>query len=87
MANIKSSKKHIIISEKRRKNNASKKSMIKTFIKRVLGAIKLGNQKKAREEFLIMQPIIDRFSNKGIIHKNKAARHKSILNEKIKKMI
>lgn len=79
MANLKSSKKDAISSEKRRKYNVSKRSMNKTFIKKVYFFIKEGNKKKALQAFSLMQPVLDRHASKGIIHINKASRHKSKL--------
>ncbi|QCI24250.1 30S ribosomal protein S20 [Buchnera aphidicola (Muscaphis stroyani)] len=87
MANIKSSKKDSIASEKRRKNNASRRSMIRTFVKKVRISISSGDKKIAEEEFKKMQPIVDKHVAKGLLHKNKAARYKSNLSLKIKKMI
>ncbi|VFP88415.1 30S ribosomal protein S20 [Candidatus Erwinia haradaeae] len=86
MANIKSAQKHIVTSEKRRKYNSSYRSMIRTFIKKVYTAISSGDREAAQVAFHIMQPLIDRYASKGLIHKNKAARHKSNLMSKINKM-
>ncbi|XBC39866.1 MAG: 30S ribosomal protein S20 [Buchnera aphidicola (Chaetogeoica yunlongensis)] len=83
MANIKSSKKDALRSKSKRCFNASRKSMIRTFIKRVKIAISSGDKSKSELEFSKMQPILDRYATKGLIHKNKAARHKSILKRKI----
>ncbi|XBC40881.1 MAG: 30S ribosomal protein S20 [Buchnera aphidicola (Nurudea yanoniella)] len=87
MANLKSSKKSAVKSEKKRRYNASNKSKIKTFIKKVNSEIYLGNKEKAKFEFKILQSILDRYATKGLIHKNKAARHKSNLEHKIKLLI
>lgn len=86
MANIKSSKKDAIVSEQRRKNNVSQRSKVRTFIKKVRLAIVSGDKKQAENAFKNMQPIIDRYAMKGLIHRNKAARHKSILSLQIKKL-
>ncbi|MFP3014303.1 MAG: 30S ribosomal protein S20 [Arsenophonus sp.] len=86
MANIKSAKKRAIQSEKRRQHNASRRSMVRTFIKKVYAAISAGDKETAEKAFNNMQPIVDRYSNKGLIHKNKSARHKSNLAAKIKSM-
>ncbi|VFP83228.1 30S ribosomal protein S20 [Candidatus Erwinia haradaeae] len=86
MANIKSAKKRVITSEKNRQHNASRRSMIRTFIKKVYAAIAIGNQESAKNAFHAMQPLLDRQASKGLIHKNKAARHKANLREQIKKM-
>ncbi|MFB6422155.1 MAG: 30S ribosomal protein S20 [Candidatus Malihini olakiniferum] len=79
MANIKSAKKRTLQSEKRRKCNASRRSMMRTFIKKVYMAIAASDKEAAQKAFSDMQPIVDRQANKGLIHKNKAARHKSNL--------
>jgi len=86
LANIKASKKDAIASEKRRKKNSSRRSMIRTFIKRVRIAIISGDKKIAQEAFKKMQPIVDSHVSKGLIHKNKAARYKSNLSLKINKI-
>ncbi|UAJ65011.1 30S ribosomal protein S20 [Candidatus Schneideria nysicola] len=86
MANIKSAKKRILTSEKRHKQNISKRSMIRTFIKKVYIAINSNDKKKALYVFYSMQSIIDRNVKKGLLHKNKAARHKSNLMKRINVM-
>ncbi|MFC0228776.1 30S ribosomal protein S20 [Serratia aquatilis] len=86
MANIKSAKKRAIQSEKRRKHNASRRSMVRTFIKKVDAAIASGDKAAAESAFLVMQPLVDRQAAKGLIHKNKAARHKSNLTARINAM-
>lgn len=86
MANIKSAKKRAVQSEKRRKHNTSRRSMMRTFIKKVHAAIATGDKEKALNAFSEMQPIVDRQASKGLIHKNKAARHKSRLTARIKQM-
>ncbi|MCL1067451.1 30S ribosomal protein S20 [Shewanella olleyana] len=84
MANIKSAKKRAITSEKRRQHNASRRSMMRTFFKKVLVAIDAGDKEAAVKAFSDAQPILDRMATKGLIHKNKAARQKSRLSAKIK---
>jgi len=86
MANIKSSKKDAIKSKKKKFQNANKRSTMRTFIKKVYTAIKSKDKKSAKLAYKIMQPIIDRNVAKKIIHKNKAARHKSILENHIRKL-
>ncbi|MCP1065525.1 30S ribosomal protein S20 [Serratia symbiotica] len=86
MANIKSAKKRAIQSEKRRKHNASRRSMVRTFIKKVDAAITAGDKEAAQNAFSIMQPLVDRQADKGLFHKNKAARHKSNLAARINAM-
>ncbi|NDJ58984.1 30S ribosomal protein S20 [Enterobacteriaceae bacterium 4M9] len=86
MANIKSAKKRAVQSEKRRKHNASRRSMMRTYIKKVYAAIAAGDKEAAQKAFNDMQPIVDRQAAKGLIHKNKAARHKANLVAQIVKM-
>ena len=86
MANIKSAKKRAVQSEKRRKHNASGRSMMRTYIKKVEVAIATGDKEAAKNAFLVMQPIVARKAAKGLIHKNKAARHKSNLTARINAM-
>ena len=60
--------------------------MVRTAIKRVIAAIESGDSEKARSAYAEAVPVIDRMADKGIIHKNKAARHKSRLNTRIKEL-
>ena len=84
MANIKSVKKRAIQAEKARKHNASRRSMTRTFVKKVVAAIAAGDKAAAQAAFDAAQPVLDRMATKGLIHKNKAARHKSRLAAQIK---
>lgn len=84
MANIKSAKKRAIQAEKRRQHNASRRSMTRTSIKKVTAAIAKGDKEGAQAAFADAQPMLDRMATKGLIHKNKAARHKSRLMAQIK---
>lgn len=87
MANIKSAKKRAITSEKRRQRNVALRSRLRTYVKKVLLAIQTGDHATAMAAFREAQPIIDSSVNKGIIHRNKAARHKSRLNARIKALV
>jgi len=84
LANIKSAKKRAIQAEKARKHNASRRSMTRTFVKKVVAAIAAGDKAAAQAAFDAAQPVLDRMATKGLIHKNKAARHKSRLAAQIK---
>lgn len=79
MANIKSQIKRIRQNEKRRLRNKAVRSEIKTRIKRVKQALEEGNLEQARELLAVATKRIDKAAEKGIIHKNKAARLKSRL--------
>lgn len=86
MANTKQAKKRAIQSEKHRKHNASLRSMYRTMIKKVELAILAKDKAPAEEALKAAIPVIDKMVNKGIIQKNKAARHKSRLSIKVNKL-
>lgn len=84
MANSAQARKRARQAEKRRSHNASQRSMVRTYIKRVDAAITAGNAEAAGMALTEAVPLIDKMVTKGIMHKNKAARHKSRLNKKVK---
>lgn len=86
MANTKQAKKRVRQAEKHRKHNASMRSMLRTYIKKVSAAIAAGDHKNAATSYQEAVPVIDKMADKGIIHKNKAARHKSRMTLHIKKL-
>lgn len=83
MANSAQARKRARQNETRRRHNASFRSMVRTSIKKVVTAIRAKDAEKATEAYRSAVPVIDRMANKGIISKNKAARHKSRLNAAI----
>lgn len=83
MANLKSSVKRIKTNNKAHISNVSKRSKIRTFIKKVHNSILTKDKTKAFMEFQKVQSILDKYSMQGLIHKNKAARHKKRLMSKI----
>ena len=64
--------------------NTSLRSKYRTSVKNVEKAVAAGDKAKATEAFGKMQSVVDTIADKGIFHKNKAARHKSRLSAKIK---
>ena len=84
MANTNQSKKRARQAETRRRQNAGKKSLLRTSIKKVLKAISAGKEEDAAKALKIAEPIVDKMAGKKIIHRNKAARIKSRLVRKIK---
>ncbi|MBQ0936933.1 30S ribosomal protein S20 [Ideonella paludis] len=64
--------------------NSSLRSKFRTSIKNVLKAVAKGDKSAATEMFKTAQSVIDSIADKGIFHKNKAARHKSRLSAKVK---
>ncbi|TSE29925.1 30S ribosomal protein S20 [Tepidimonas thermarum] len=65
-------------------HNSSLRSRYRTAIKKVEKAVAAGDKAKATELFAQMQSIVDSIADKGIFHKNKAARDKSRLSAKVK---
>jgi small subunit ribosomal protein S20 len=86
VANNASAKKRIRQSETNRIRNVALRSRVRTFIKKTLKAIWSGDKAAAAVAYQETQPIIDSMVNKGILHRNTAARAKSRLNSNIKAM-
>ncbi len=84
MANSPQARKRATQNDKRRAHNASLRSLVRTKIKQVIAAVNAGEHGAAQEAYQAAVPVIDRMVSKGIIKKNKAARHKSRLNSKVK---
>ena len=84
MANSPQARKRARQAEKLRRHNASLRSLVRTVIKKVVAAIEAGEAEQASAAYTEAVPVIDRMADKGILHKNKAARHKSRLNARIK---
>lgn len=83
MANTKQTKKRILVSNKQRAANRHRRSTMRTAIKRVLEAV----SQKADNMMDVLkkaQSTLDSMVTKGVIHKNKAARHMAVLNNKVK---
>jgi small subunit ribosomal protein S20 len=86
LANSAQARKRARQAEKHRQQNASRRSTMRTSVKKVLKLIEAGDKQGAAEAYKQMIPVIDRAANKGLIHANKAARHKSRLNAHIRAM-
>jgi small subunit ribosomal protein S20 len=86
LANTIQSKKRARQSETHRQRNASARSTFRTYLKKVIYAIKAGNRSEAEIAYKSVVPILDRYATKGILHKNTAARHKSRLLNHIRSM-
>ena len=83
MANSASARKRARQAENNRLRNASQRSMVRTAIKKVQAAIGGGAYDAAQAAYAAAVPLIDRMADKGIMHRNKAARHKSRLNAQV----
>jgi small subunit ribosomal protein S20 len=84
VANSPQARKRARQNDKRRANNASLRSLVRTKIKQVLASVNAGDASASQAAFQQAVPVIDKMVSKGIIAKNKAARHKSRLNAKVK---
>ena len=86
MANSAQARKRARQANVRRDHNTSQRSELRTAIKNVRKAILAGDKQAAQAIFLKAQTTIDSIADKKIVHKNKAARHKSRLSDAIKAM-
>jgi len=84
VANIKSARKRARQAEKTRQQNMGMRSLMRTKIKDVVKACDAGDKDAAASAYKNAMPVIDSMINKGIVTKNKAARHKSRLNKRVK---
>jgi len=87
VANIKSAQKRARTAEKTRKHNMGLRSKMRTKIKNVLKAVESGDKDAAVAAYKEAVPVIDSMVGKGIVNKNKAARHKSRLNARLKALV
>lgn len=86
MANSAQARKRARQSLKNRAHNASLRTAFRTAVKKVLKAVEAGDKAAAQATFRDSTKVLDRIADKGVFHKNKAARHKSRLSTKIKAM-
>ena len=84
MANSPQARKRARQAEKSRHANQGVRSKLRTFIKNVKKAIASGDKTAAQEAYKVAIPVIDGSVTKGLLHKNKAARHKSRLNSQVR---
>ncbi len=83
MANIKSAKKRILITNKKTEVNKARKSEIKTYMKKFDTAIENGNIEEAQELLKVLDKSLKRASHKGLLHMNNASRKISRLNKRV----
>ena len=86
MANTPQAKKRVRQAVKARTRNAAQKSNFRSSIKKVLKSLAEKNKDQSNANFKEAMSIMDKLVIKGLIHKNKAARHKSRLNKHIQKL-
>jgi len=86
LANIKSAKKDIVWSRRRRLRNASRRSACKTFVRKARTAIASGDPVVAGELTREACRQLDKTASKGIIHPRQAARRKARLARRLAKL-
>ncbi|MDD6573021.1 MAG: 30S ribosomal protein S20 [Thermoflexaceae bacterium] len=86
LANIKSAKKRILVTEIRTAKNKAIKSRVKTYIKKVELAISQNDKAAANEALTVAISEISKAANKGVYHKNTAARKVSRLTKAVNAM-
>jgi small subunit ribosomal protein S20 len=84
VANTKSAEKAARRAETNRNRNVTLRSRMRTALRKVNDALATGNKTDAAAALKDAQPMIDSLVNKNVIHRNKAARHKSALAARIK---
>ena len=84
MANNPGSRKRARQTVNRRAHNASMRSMVRTYVKKVVAQINAGNYEAAKEALSAAQPKLDGMARKGLISKNKASRTMSRLSARVK---
>lgn len=84
MANTTSAEKRAREAIARRARNVTQRSRVRSAVRKVLEAIRAGGKQEATAALKDATPVIDAMARKGIIHRNKAARHKSRLASRIK---
>ena len=86
MAHSAQARKRARQSEKRRQHNASQRTLLRTRMKQVVKAIESGDKSAAEAAYVRAVPVIDKSAGNNLIHRNKAARHKSRLSAQIQQM-
>ena len=86
MANTKSAEKAARQAVKHRIHNVALRSRMRSAIRKVVDAVDASKKDDATGAYKEAQPVIDSMVSKGLVHKNKAARHKSRLSAKLKKV-
>ena len=86
MANIKSQKKRVLTNEKAHLRNVAVKSGLKTAIRATREAIAAGDKAAADVAYKTAVKAVDQAVNKGLLHKNNAARKKSSMTLKLNKL-
>ena len=86
MANIKSAKKRVLVSNTKAARNKAVKSEVKTYVKKVYAAIESGDKKAAEAALNEAEVKLMKAGSKGVVHKNTASRKVSRLAKAVNAM-
>ncbi len=86
MPNIESTKKRMRQSAERRDRNRTRRSALRTSLRKLNEAIEAGDMERVRESWRDAQAMLDRTAQRGVIHRNQAARKKARLSRRISKL-
>jgi len=86
MPNIKSSSKRVLIAKARNASNKSRKSALKTDLKKFDAAVAQGDREAAESAYKVAVKAVDKAAGKKLIHKNNAANKKSAMTVKLNAM-
>ena len=87
MANIASAQKRILVSSKKRLQNQILSSKVKTALKKFDSAVKANDAELVKSLYSPTVGLVDNITLKGVWHKNKAARKKSYLTQKLNQVV
>jgi len=86
LANTSQARKRVRQANKAKARNASQKSEFRSSVKKVLKSISEKNKDQSSQDYKKAVSVMDKLVTKGLLHKNKAARHKSRLNKQLKNL-
>ncbi|MBP5154797.1 MAG: 30S ribosomal protein S20 [Lachnospiraceae bacterium] len=86
MANIKSAKKRILVSERNAARNKAVRSRVKTYVKKVYAAVDSGDKEAAAAALTAATAELDKATSKGVYHTNTTSRKVSRLTKLVNKM-
>jgi small subunit ribosomal protein S20 len=86
VANTLQAKKRARQAEKHRAHNATRRSLMRTEIKKALRAVESKDAAAAQQAYRRATSLIDRLAGKGIVHPNTASRYKSRLNNRLRSL-
>jgi small subunit ribosomal protein S20 len=87
VANTVQAKKRARQADAHRARNAAQRTQLTSAIKKVRVAVVAQDKDKAKAAYRDATSVIDRLADKGMLHKNTAARHKSALNKQVKALV